>query len=122
MAASANASRESLSPQSFLAVQMLELLHRCDALAGERLLAFRVLKGALNRYLGGADSDARRAALFRDAEDWINRKGERSFFSFEHVCKVLDIEPGYLRGALRQRRTYNGPPLFSDSDRARRPS
>ncbi len=105
--------------EPLLSVQLLELLHRHHALAGERLLAFTVLRDALNRYLRPSDSGERGQTHFRDAEAWINRKGERSFFSFDHVCETLDIEPDYLRDGLHRCKAYNCQPTLGAAVQAR---
>lgn len=105
--------------QPLLSVQMLELLHRHHALAGERLLAFTVLRDALNCYLRPADGE-RGQALFRDAEAWIDRKEEDSFFTFNRVCETLDIEPDYLRSGLHRCKAYRGEQSYAGLLRPRR--
>jgi hypothetical protein len=117
---SAQALDESWIPEPLLPVHLLELLYRRHSLEGERLLAFAVLKDALNCYLRPVDSSERGRRLFHEAEDWINRKGARSLFSFDHVCQTLDIEPGYLRNGLHRCRAQNRQPSFPRAARAHR--
>jgi hypothetical protein len=44
--------------------------------------------------------DKKRAALFREAEDWILEKNDDGFFSFENICEILGFNPGYVRQGL----------------------
>jgi len=44
--------------------------------------------------------DKKRAALFREAEDWIMEKNNDGFFSFENISEILGFNPGYVRQGL----------------------
>jgi hypothetical protein len=55
-------------------------------------------------------NDVRKQKLFQEAEHWIMRKGDTFVFSFDHICDVLGIDPGCLRGHLQHwRDARNGP-------------
>lgn len=50
------------------------------------------------RYAGATDRRARR--LFDEAEEWIFSPAIDWPFSFENICRVLGIEPEYVRRGL----------------------
>ncbi len=47
----------------------------------------------------------RKRREFKEAEHWLFEKQRDDLFSFEHVCEVLNTDPGRLRQAIRQWRT-----------------
>jgi hypothetical protein len=68
---------------------------------GECKLLAAVLEEAIDcfrKYLHA--SDRRQQRLFQEAEHWIMSQGDNFPFSFEHICDVLGIDPGYLRSGL----------------------
>jgi hypothetical protein len=48
--------------------------------------------------------------LFREAESWLMTEGETSGLRFDDVCGVVDIDPDYVRRALRAWRTRAAAP------------
>src|SRR5207253_11419367 len=44
--------------------------------------------------------DERGKKLFQEAEEWILDKDSDWFFSFENICKVLELHPDYIRQKL----------------------
>jgi hypothetical protein len=92
-----------LQAETMLPAQYFPLLHGNASMnSGERRLAAAVLEDAiycLQKYRSA--TDARQQRLFREAERWIMKEdGAALPFSFEYICGVLDIDPGYLRRGL----------------------
>lgn len=44
----------------------------------------------------------RRKKLFNEVERWFHERDGEDVFSFEHVCTVLGLSPGYVRRMLTQ--------------------
>jgi hypothetical protein len=81
---------------------------------GECQLLAAVLEEAIDCFqknLGA--SDPRKQKLFQEAEQWIMRKSDTFVFSFEHICGVLGIDPGYLRSGLQHWRRAQALPADS---------
>jgi hypothetical protein len=67
----------------------------------EEQLMLAVLEDAIfcfQKYLFAHDRKGR--ALFQEAEEWILENQSEWFFSFNNICEVLGIHPGYLRQGL----------------------
>src|SRR5215475_2595322 len=47
-----------------------------------------------------ATHDPRKKILFQDAEAWIMEPAKDWVFSFENICEVLGLDPGYVRAGL----------------------
>ena len=90
-------------PDTLTSHQFLKVFRQRSQFAPEERLMFAVLTDAIECFQKYLDGKSRRARnLFRDAEAWISSKDARGLFSFEHVCDVLDISPGYLRLGLNR--------------------
>jgi hypothetical protein len=61
------------------------------------------------RYLG--DKTRRGQRLFKEAEEWFFTSDDDWYFSFENVCAVLSINPGYVRRGLRRHARNTNPSL-----------
>ncbi len=67
---------------------------------GERRLLLVILEDAIRGYQKYAFSGTRRGRrLFRELETWFAGDPEATV-SFEYICDVFDIDPGYVRNAL----------------------
>lgn len=89
-------------PDTLLASQYFDRIRRRRAPDGERRLMIAVLEDAIHVYLKNCGArDAHHRALFLDAEEWIESDDSTSFYSFENVCAVLDLDADYLRRGLR---------------------
>jgi hypothetical protein len=89
-------------PDTLLASQYFDRVRRRAGVAGERRLMVAVLEDAVTTYMKHAGAtDPQRAELFTEAEAWIESDDAVSFYSFENVCAVLDLDPEYLRRGLR---------------------
>ena len=70
---------------------------------GEEALLLAMLEMATEDFQKYAlANDNRGKALFQEAEEWILSKNTRWFFSFENVCRHLQLDPGYVRRGLMQ--------------------
>src|SRR5574340_891885 len=76
---------------------------------GEGQLLIAILEDAVHcyqKYLLARTRQDRR--LFHEAEEWLMcpettlREHERPVVSFEYICSVLDLDPGFLRAGLRR--------------------
>jgi hypothetical protein len=89
-------------PDTLLASQYFDRVRRRTGVDGERRLMVAVLEDAVTTYMKHAGAtDRQRAELFAEAEAWIESDDAVSFYSFENVCTVLDLDPEYLRRGLR---------------------
>jgi hypothetical protein len=69
----------------------------------ETALYLAVLENGLEYYCRYLDDKSRRGQrLFREAEEWFFASDDDWYFSFENVCAVLSINPGYVRRGLRR--------------------
>jgi hypothetical protein len=70
---------------------------------GEYYLLVAMLQDAINCVRKHASARGKRERqLFEEAVTWIMAEGDTgTAFSFEQVCGVLGLDPGYLRGGLR---------------------
>ncbi|HWP57853.1 MAG TPA: hypothetical protein VNL14_08200 [Candidatus Acidoferrales bacterium] len=75
--------------------------HRSKQLEPGKRLMLAVLEDAVLCFQGNLlAQDAKKKALFRDAEAWIMEQSRDWIFSFESVCESLGLDPGYLRAGL----------------------
>jgi hypothetical protein len=74
-----------------------------SAIAPVKRLMMAVLEDALRCFQNNSDAKSGpRKRLFTDAEQWLCGEDGDGPFSFETVCETLGIEPGFLRGGLRE--------------------
>ena len=60
-----------------------------------------ILEDAIDVYRKQAGArDTRKRHMFEDAEAWIEDTTANWIFSFENICTVLDLDPGYIRRGL----------------------
>jgi hypothetical protein len=90
-------------PDTLLPIQYFEAMRRKHLLEGEKRLVLSVLEDAIECFMKCIDSSTKKGQrLFRDAEEWITLEDKKWVFSFDNVCEMLDINPEYLRGGLRE--------------------
>src|SRR5271168_4169806 len=89
-------------PDTLLPIQYFEAMRRKHLLEGEKRLVLSVLEDAVECYMKCIDSATNKGQrLFRDADEWINLEDKHWVFSFDNVCEMLDVNPGYLRRGLK---------------------
>jgi len=92
-----------LQPDTVLPSQFYAALRRKTEQEPERRLAVAVLQDAVEcfqKYMYARDRKARQ--LYVDAESWILASDRSWPFSFDNICELLQIDPGYLRRGLLQ--------------------
>jgi hypothetical protein len=68
---------------------------------GEEALLLAMLEMAtedFQKYLLATDAQGK--ALFQEAEEWILTSDRRWFFSFDNVCRHLNLSPSYIRRGI----------------------
>ena len=89
-------------PDTMLPSQYFDRLGRRHTRGGEHRLMLAILEDAVDVYRKQAGArDARRQAMFAEAETWIESTDRTWIFSFENICEALGIEVEYLRRGLR---------------------
>jgi hypothetical protein len=67
----------------------------------EMKLLAAVLKDGIDSYVKHLSAKpGRRKKFSNEAEEWFFSKDEDRLFSFESVCGILKIQPGYIRRCL----------------------
>ena len=90
-----------VQPDVLASFEFIRTYQRRDHLLPEVKLMFAVLTNAiecLQKYSGAKSRRCRK--IFAEAEAWIFNAESRMFYSFEHVCEVLELDPSYLRRGL----------------------
>jgi hypothetical protein len=73
---------------------------------------YAVLEDAFNCFVKQfIDNGLRARRLAQEAEEWFFSTDERWPFSFINVCRVLGINPEYIRKGLRQGRRQHPTPI-----------
>lgn len=91
------------APDVVLAAQFFNDLRGRTAAEGERLLMVAVLEDAAHCFRKHLFAiDRRGQSLFEEAEEWLMEEDTGAAFSFRHICESLDLDPRYIRLALRK--------------------
>jgi hypothetical protein len=81
------------------------------ALTPERRLLAAILRDAIDSYMRCCFGKSRREKkMHQETEEWFFGNGE-GVFSFENVCEILKLAPGYIRRGLlhyKQGQSQNG--------------
>jgi hypothetical protein len=65
------------------------------------MLMMAILEDALKCYFDYAGASTRRKSkIFDEAEQWFFSMDDEGIFSFENICAVFGIDPGYVRRGL----------------------
>ncbi|MGE5304082.1 MAG: hypothetical protein ACM3TN_12275 [Alphaproteobacteria bacterium] len=88
-------------PDVVLVNEYLHVYQSNLAQTPEMRLAVAVLKDGIDSYVKHLSAKPRRKKKFsNEAEEWFFSKDEDRLFSFENVCGILKIDPGYIRRCL----------------------
>ena len=69
---------------------------------GEYFLADAVLREAIHEYRKYARYQSRPGVkLFYEVDQWFSADDRDSCFSFINLCRILDLEPTYIRTGLK---------------------
>ena len=106
-----------IAPETLLPSQLPRSGDELGTRAGVRGLMLAILEDAVYCLVDVSSSCAKRRMEARKAEIWIRDSGDDWLFSFDSICRVLDLEPEDLRYRL-----LSVPPeeLLSDKGRRRR--
>lgn len=70
---------------------------------GERRLLLAILEEAVHSFLKYRCARSRRGRrLFDETVDWFWSQEQSWLYSFENICRHLDLDPNYIRGGLRR--------------------
>jgi hypothetical protein len=82
------------------------------ALTPERRLLAAILRDAIDSYMRYCSAKSRREKkMLQETEEWFFGSDEEGVFSFENVCEILKLSPGYIRRGLlhyKQGQSQNG--------------
>lgn len=85
---------------------------------GEYVLVEAVLWQAIREYRKLAECRTRRALRqFNELDQWFLENDQRWDFSFINLCQILDIEPAYIRAALKSWRDRHVQEHVQESDK-----
>ncbi len=88
-------------PDTLVQDEYFEVFRRATCLEPEKKLMSAVFEDAVSCFQHYTFArDKKRAALFREAENWILEQNDDGFFSFENICEILGFNPGYVRQGL----------------------
>ena len=92
--------------------EYLHVFQYRPALTPERRLLAAILRDAIDCYMRHCFAKSRREKkMLQETEEWFFGSGEEGVFSFENVCEILKLAPGYIRRGLlqyKQRQSQNG--------------
>jgi len=96
----------------------LQVFQYRPALTPERRLLAAILRDAIDSYMRNCFAKSRREKkMYQETEEWFFGSDE-GVFSFENVCEVLRLAPGYIRRGLL---SYKQGPAPSRDARSKRP-
>ena len=81
--------------------EYLHVFQYRPALTPERRLLAAILRDAIDCYMRYCFAKSRREKkMLQETEEWFFGSGEEGVFSFENVCEILKLAPGYIRRGL----------------------
>ena len=89
--------------------EYLQVYQYRPALTPERRLLAAILRDAIDCYMRSCFGKSRREKkIFRETEEWFFGSDE-GVFSFENVCEILKLAPGYIRRGLLEYKQGHAP-------------
>ncbi len=89
-------------PDTMLASQYFDRLRGRAGRSGEWLLMIAILEDAVSMYVKhAAAAVGPNQRLFAEAEAWIEDPDRTWIFSFESICDIAGLDPGWIRNGLR---------------------
>ena len=89
-----------IAPETLLPSQLPVAGDELATRAGVKGLMLAILEDAVYCLADVSSSCAKRRMEARKAESWIRETGDDWLFSFDSICRVLDLEPEDLRYRL----------------------
>ncbi len=98
-------------PDVLLVTEYLHVYQSSLAQTPEVRLVAALLKDGIDSYIKQLSAKPRRGrkTLANEAEEWIWSKDEDWPFSFENVCRILKVEPDYIRRILLRYKQEHTP-------------
>ncbi len=91
-----------LEPDALAPERYHEVFHN-NQISPEKRLMIAVLDDAVQSFFAGIrPRRSRDLRYFHEAEQWIMASGCDEVFSFEWICNLLGLDPGYLRSGLEK--------------------
>ncbi len=88
-------------PDVLVVNEFLDVYRNRPALTAERRLAAAVLRDAIDCYLRFCFvKKGRGKRIFQETEQWFFSGEEDGVFTFENLCEILGLTPGYIRRGL----------------------
>jgi hypothetical protein len=101
-------------PDVLVVNEFLDVYQNRPALTPERRLAAAVLRDAIDCYMRFCFvKKGRGKRIFQETEQWFFAGEEDGVFTFENVCEILRLTPGYIRRGLLDHK--QGKSLPADS-------
>lgn len=89
-----------IAPETLLPSQLPRAGDELATRAGVKGLMLAILEDAVYCLSDVSSRDAKKRMEARKAESWIRETGDEWLFSFDSICRVLDLEPEDLRYRL----------------------
>jgi len=97
--------------------EYLHVFQYRPALTPERRLVAAILRDAIDCYVRFCFGKSRREKkMYQETEEWFFG-GDEGVFSFENICSILGLAPGYIRRGLLR---YKQRPSQSRDSRLKR--
>jgi hypothetical protein len=88
-------------PDTVLAAQYFDNLHRKAILQSEKRLMLAILEDAIDCYQDNVLAQSGKAKVrFDEVQEWIVERDRDWVFSFESICEELGFDPRYVRQGL----------------------
>lgn len=92
-----------LAPDDTIFTDYSATFHRTEYLEPEKVLLLAVLEDAIDHFQNDRNATDRLSrARFQEAETWIMTERDDWLFTFDNVCDLLGLDPGYLREQLKK--------------------
>jgi hypothetical protein len=96
-------SSDVLASDSHISYDYFKGYRRSSPINPEVALFLAVLENGIEDYCKSLGDKSRGGQnLFKEVEEWFFGGDEEWYCSFENVCAVLSIDPGYVRRGLRR--------------------
>lgn len=108
-------------PDTLLPAEYFSRLRRSSSLEPEKALMLAVLEDAISSFTENVSAEqVNKKLLFSETEEWISDKGSDWIFSFENICEVFELNPQYMRRALRTWKDQRTAPPSNANTREKR--
>ena len=104
-------------PDTLIGSEYLETQRRSHQLDPEHSLILAVLEDALSCFKDNINAqNKKKKQQCQEAEAWIFNREAESYFSFEYICEVLGLDPGYIQKHLKQWKEMKLKELEAEDD------